>query len=361
MFKALYCQFPGIDERLGCLIAFVLLLSLTGCSSPVTYSVADQESIHTTSQQVQFAIRVNADKANFSDLKQIVLAELDKQFPIAEASSIDTINIAIYFKGQPIWTDTSGHYKEFNCGAILSTSTTISRSTFQSYGQVASFDYDKFKSWIYCRVNSLTSDFAFSPQLMLLMIGLITMLGGTSIVLYRRQYSKKVIPIITELESINSHPITQMRNNIEALPRPEKQEVVEQKKTDKDSELHDHGIADLDFSRIKEIQQEKVGEFLEKYSQNSDHDSNSKPFISDDINDIIRRLDIVESHKTILRKIASRDVCSWSEYKNLCRQHTVMPNGAIDAINEAALKEYDEELLTTEQNKVKINLSIGRK
>jgi tellurite resistance protein len=47
-------------------------------------------------------------------------------------------------------------------------------------------------------------------------------------------------------------------------------------------------------------------------------------------------------HSTILRTLAARDVWTRSEFEELAAQYGVMPNGALDTLNEAALDAIDE-------------------
>jgi hypothetical protein len=47
-------------------------------------------------------------------------------------------------------------------------------------------------------------------------------------------------------------------------------------------------------------------------------------------------------HSTILRTLAARDVWTRSEFEELAAQYGVMPDGALDTLNEASLDAIDE-------------------
>jgi hypothetical protein len=55
-------------------------------------------------------------------------------------------------------------------------------------------------------------------------------------------------------------------------------------------------------------------------------------------------------HSTILRTLAGRDVWTRSEFEELAAQYGVMPDGALDTLNEAALDATDEPFVEEDDN-----------
>jgi hypothetical protein len=55
-------------------------------------------------------------------------------------------------------------------------------------------------------------------------------------------------------------------------------------------------------------------------------------------------------HSALMQTLAGRDVWTRADFEELAAQHTVMPDGALDTINEAALEATDEPFLEDDGN-----------
>jgi len=62
-------------------------------------------------------------------------------------------------------------------------------------------------------------------------------------------------------------------------------------------------------------------------------------------------------HSLLLEKIICKEVWEHSEFESVCKEIGLMPDGAIESINEIFYNKYDENLIENDDN-IQINKEI---
>src|SRR3990167_1011482 len=130
---------------------------------------------------------------------------------------------------------------------------------------------------------------------------------------------------------------------------------VIQQKTGHGALILDHSIIDDKLKDTRQIQELLAAIFVEEEKVTAPVNNNEK---STDVS-IETVLGLDELHSRLVRDLLSHTHWSRSEFEGLCDKYGLMPDGAIETINNSTFKLYDESLIE-ENDRVEINQEISR-
>ncbi len=131
-------------------------------------------------------------------------------------------------------------------------------------------------------------------------------------------------------------------------------DLIQQKTGDR-ALILDHAIIDDKLKDTRQIQELLAGIFVEEEKVAAPVDMGGK---STDVS-IETVLGLDELHSRLVRDLIGNTHWSRSEFEGLCDKYGLMPDGAMETINNSTFKLYDESLIE-ENGRVEINQEISR-